>query len=289
LKPFRGIEKLARMACVAIEQALAGAASEYAPTVPLLLCVAESSRAGRLEDLDQQLFARIESLLNVRFNSRSEVIPQGRIAFGVALRRASEMISSQEASDVLICGADSLIHWPTLEQYEDSGRLLSAENSNGFIPGEASGCVIVARRSAQKPNLTIAGIGLSQEAASIHTEEPLRGDGLTRAVKSALEDARCPLDSLDFRITDLSGEHYYFKEAALALARCLHVRKEEFDLWHPAECIGETGSAIGPIMIGVAEAAARKGYAPGPGILCHAGNDDGERAAIVMRSRGIDE
>ena len=89
---------------------------------------------------------------------------------------------------------------------------------------------------------------------------------------------------MDFRITDISGEQYGFKEASLALSRLLRVRKEEFDIWHPADCIGEVGAAALPCMLGVALFAARKGYAPGPAILCHLGNDDGKRAALVVRT-----
>jgi len=88
---------------------------------------------------------------------------------------------------------------------------------------------------------------------------------------------------MSWRIADLSGEQYYFKEAALALQKTLRRRQEAMDLWHPAECIGETGSAIGPAMLGVAAAACHKQYAPGPQILLHTANDAGERAAIVAR------
>ena len=61
-----------------------------------------------------------------------------------------------------------------------------------------------------------------------------------------------------------------------------HKRKEEFDIWHPADCIGEVGAAALPCMLGVALFAARKAYAPGANILCHLGNDDGKRAALVL-------
>ena len=91
------------------------------------------------------------------------------------------------------------------------------------------------------------------------------------------------MHDLDFRITDNSGEQYYFKESALALSRNLRQRKTAFDIWHPADCIGEVGAAIGPCVLGIALAAARKGYAPGPGVLCHFANDDGERAALMLR------
>ena len=121
------------------------------------------------------------------------------------------------------------------------------------------------------------------EPAAIGTELPLRAEGLTTAIKNALTDAGCELHELDFRITDLSGEQYYFKEAALALGRIVRVHKEEFDVWHPAECIGEVGAVAGLAALVLAHSACRKGYAPGPGILCHAANDSGERAAAVLR------
>jgi len=129
----------------------------------------------------------------------------------------------------------------------------------------------------------MTGSTLATEQATIEKEEPLRGAGLSLAINQSLQDAGCEMHDIDFRITDISGEQYYFKEAALALSRTLKGRKEEFDIWHPAECIGEVGSAIGPTMLAVAEAAGRKAYAPGPAMLVHAANDAGERAAVVTR------
>ena len=109
----------------------------------------------------------------------------------------------------------------------------------------------------------------------------MRADGLTQAIKNGLRAAGCALHNLDFRISDVSGEQYYFKEAALALGRILRERKEQFDLWHPAECIGETGAAIGIVCLAVALASIEKGYAPGRGLLVHTSGDSGQRAAIV--------
>ena len=91
---------------------------------------------------------------------------------------------------------------------------------------------------------------------------------------------------MDFRITDLSGEQYYFKEAALALSRTLRQRKEEFDLWHPAECTGEQGAVAGAAVIAMADAACRKAYTKGPNILSHMANDAGQRAALALQFRG---
>jgi 3-oxoacyl-[acyl-carrier-protein] synthase-1 len=104
-----------------------------------------------------------------------------------------------------------------------------------------------------------------------------------QAFRSALLEAGCGLHELDLRITDVSGEQYYFKEAALALGRVMRQRKEEFDIWHAAECTGEIGAAAGPVALALADAACHKAYAPGPNILFHASNDGGERTAAIFR------
>ena len=92
---------------------------------------------------------------------------------------------------------------------------------------------------------------------------------------------------MDFRVTDNSGELYYFKEAALALSRTLKKRKEEFDIWHPAECTGEIGAASGVVVITTVRIACLKGYAKGPNVLAHWANDDGQRAALALRFRVV--
>jgi 3-oxoacyl-[acyl-carrier-protein] synthase-1 len=175
-----------------------------------------------------------------------------------------------------------LLTGPTLTSFENQGRLLTAGNSNGFIPGEAASAILVARATSGH-HLQIDGLGFATENAAIDKEEPLRGDGLMRAILASLRDAGRAMHEMDFRIVDVSGEQFYFKEAALALARTMHVHKEEFDIWHPAESIGETGSAVGPALIAVAAASAKNAYAPGTNALFHFANDAGKRAAIVAR------
>jgi len=134
----------------------------------------------------------------------------------------------------------------------------------------------------QEPQLICAGIGFGVEEAHIDSEEPLRADGLCIAIKEALEDASCDMGDMDFRIADLSGEQYYFKEAALAVLRLLRKRKQEFDIWHPADCVGEVGSALAAVMLVYLKAACEKGYSEGNNILAHLGNGDGKRSAMVL-------
>ncbi len=287
-QPWRGLPKLVHMAVPAIRECLAHIGSVRPEQVPLLLGVAEKERPGRLEGLDDQLFAEIQNELGVRFHHRSGVIAKGRVAGAVALGAARELIYSEKLPFCLIAGVDSYLISATLAAYEEKSRLLTSQNSNGFIPGEAAAAILVSASPSPhvpaSPSLVCLGIGTGQEEATIDSEEPLRADGLVQAFKAAFTDAGCGFEQVDYRLTDANGEQYWFKEAALAMTRAMRVRKENFYLWHVCDCIGETGAASAPVSIGYALAASRKQYAAGPGALCHFGTDAGERMALVLRS-----
>lgn len=281
---WRGRAKLAKMAAMAIGECLEGMPRAEWAHIPLLLCVAEPERPGRQQGLDDRLFLDIQQELDAHFAPESAIVAHGRVSVAIALAQARKLIHAGKPRQVLIAAADSLLTWPTLCVYEREARLLTARNSNGFMPGEAGAALLVGPPRGKNP-LLCTGIGFGIEHAHIDSGEPLRADGLATAIKGALADAGCALHDLDYRITDLSGEQHYFKEAALALSRVMRQRKEMFDIWHPAECIGETGAAAGICAIAVASAAAGKAYAPGPGILVHLANDGGQRAAAVLNFR----
>ena len=280
-----GLSKLAKMAAGAIEDALQGLEKEQWRHLPLLLCVAEPERPGRTDGLDDQLLLQIQTELGVQFSATSKLLRHGRVAVAVALAQARTLMRSTPGSGVLIVGVDSLISKPTIDHYERGQRLLTEANSNGFIPGEGAGALWVGRASQKTAHLFCTGIGFSREPAVINSGEPLRAQGLTEAIKASVDDAGRQFPDLDFRITDNSGEYYYFKEASLALLRLLRESKETFDIWHPAECTGEVGAVSGVSVITAAVYACRKGYSPGPTILAHWSNDLGQRAAVTMEYR----
>ena len=283
-QPWRGRTKLVKMAAMAISECLADPNAQADPAkTPLLLCVAEAERPGRLAGLDDELFHEIQDELGFRFQEKSAVIPQGRVAGAVALYQARKLIHEQGIKRALIAGTDSLLVGPTLMAFQERDCLLTSQNSNGFIPGEAAAAIVVgAPLKDDKPRLHCRGMGFGVEKATVESEIPLRAEGLSTAIKGAVTDAGCTLGATDFRITDLSGEQYYFKEAALALGRTLRERKEFYDIWHPADCIGEIGASIGPASVIALNDALKKDYAPGPKILNHSGSDNGKRAALIM-------
>ncbi len=290
-QPWRGIPKLVKMLAMVLRECI-GSNTDFAfAKVPILLCLADESRPGRMNDLDRQVFEGVQEELGISFHGRSGIIAQGRAGVATALRQAGELIHGEHFPDVIIAGVDSLLSWPALKAFEEKERLLTSRNSNGFIPGEAAAAVRVQPAKSGQTGLLCTGLGFGREKAAVKAEDiPLRADGLVTAIRGALAAAGCDLGATDFRITDVSGEQYYFKEAALALTRILRQRKEIYDIWHPADCIGEVGAAIGPAMLSVLLAAMRKGYAPGRNVLVHAGSDNGLRSAMVLEYQaGRDE
>jgi 3-oxoacyl-[acyl-carrier-protein] synthase-1 len=229
--------------------------------------------------------------MTLGFASGSRIFTYGRIAVARALAHTRALLGQPQVGQVLIVAADSLINWPALNHYGQKGRLLTSHNTNGFMPGEGAGALLVRRpaQSSGAAELVCTGIGFGEEKAHIDSDEPLRARGLETAIKAALQDAGTQMHDMDFRITDVSGEQYYFKEAALALSRTLRQRKEEFDHWHPAQYTGEAGALAGVSVIALADAACRKGYTKGPGILAHMGIDAGPRAALALRFTANDQ
>jgi len=281
---IRGRAKLLRMALLALDECLEQARGELTPDVPLIVCLPEAARPGSMGGLDGSFLADLRRQAGLRDDARgtSTVISAGRVGVALALRHARDLMA-RGLDACAIIGVDTLLIAGTVAHYGAAGRLLTDRNSDGFIPGEAAAALLLMSPRRQRHGLSVSGLGVGQEPAPIDSELPLRGDGMTSAVKAALADAGVGYEMVDYRIADVSGEQYRFKEVTLALARSMRVRKAELDLWHPAECVGEVGAAVGPMMLAIATTAGAKGYAPGPGALLHLSGDDSQRAAILCR------
>ena len=283
MQPWRGKTRLLKMAASAIRECLDNDGGIVPASTPLLLCMPELPRPGRLVTDDDAFFHELEHELGFSFHRQSRAIASGHVSVGVALQQARQLFRELRVEHVLIAAADSLLAAPTLSHYEKNERLLTSTNSDGFIAGEAGAALVVEpfcpRRVGQ---LLCRGLGFAVEGAVIDSDKPLRGDGLTEAIKQALRDAGCGESVLQFKIIDASGGQYAFKEATLAFGRLDRTKRTEFDVWHPADCIGEVGAVIGLVMIAVLKSACEKGYSKGSDVLLHVGNDDGRRSSMIF-------
>jgi 3-oxoacyl-[acyl-carrier-protein] synthase I len=286
---WRGVTKLAKMAASAVRECIDTMAKPPKPDrpIPLILVIAEEERPGRLPGLGGPLLFSVEREIGLKFHPDSSVMAQGRVGGAMGLLRAQKLIEEQGHSHVILCGVDTFLTGPTLSLYDERARLLTSRNSDGFIPGEAAAAVALASsQSAEGCTLTCRGLGFAREQATVESDRPLRAEGMALALRSALEAAGIGLEKVDYRISDLSGEQYRFKEVSLATTRIRRDHRVGFGVWHPADCIGEVGAAALPSMLVLLHHGARKRYLPGPTFVAFLSNDDDKRAAVVLSAQG---
>src|SRR5712671_1335264 len=104
----RGLKRLAKMAALVLEECLAEIPRADWAHLPLMLCVAEQDRPGRVAGLDSQLLPQIERELGARFSEKSLIVPHGRVSVGAALVQARKLIETNAAPYVVIAATDSL-------------------------------------------------------------------------------------------------------------------------------------------------------------------------------------
>jgi 3-oxoacyl-[acyl-carrier-protein] synthase-1 len=279
-----GETRLAHLAAGAIVEAM-DAIPEARGRTALVLCLPEAERPGRPIADDHAFLRRIAEIVEVVPHARSRVVAHGRPSGHVALQQARRLIGSGEAPFVLIAGVDSYLTIGAVGYYLGDDRLLVPDNPDGFIPGEAAAAILLGPPGSGR--LSFVGLGLTRETATIYNDGdlPLRGDGMTAAYQSALAETGIEMNQVGYRIADLPGEKYWFRQSALASLRLVRGAHGFQDLWSPGESLGNVGAAIVPIMVGLAYDAARKGYSAGNPVLVEASSDSGACGAALFSAR----
>jgi 3-oxoacyl-[acyl-carrier-protein] synthase-1 len=280
---FIGERRLAHMAAAAILEAF-DPVPDARGTAALILCVAEEDRPGRVAPDAARLAARIAEITGIASPHRTRIVAHGRPSGHVALDQARRLLADRRPY-VMIVGVDSYLTATTVNHYLGQARVLTSSNSNGFIPGEAAAAVLCARGGGG--TLRLFGLGLAREQACIYNpaDLPLRGDGMTAAYGAALDETGIAITRVGYRIADLIGEQYWFKQTALASVRLTREHIDFQDLWSPGESLGNIGAAVVPVMIGMAWTAAARGYAAGNPVLIEASSDSGACASAIFAAR----
>jgi len=280
---WEGIGKLADLVAPAIWECLEAAKPEGSASIPILLGVAPLDRPHRLPRLDEEILDEIEWRLKLPHHPQSAVIAMGNVSGLVALAHARKMIDRRLSRYCVVAGVDSFLQQEVVEAYMGQRRIMTKTNSNGFFPGEAGAAVLVgATGSSKTKELKVSGMGFGHEEATIASDSPTRGVGMTGACRDALGEADIAMHEISCRNTDLNGEHYKFKEAMFAQGRLLKKRAAGREVWHVAECIGEIGAVHVPCALGLSLYSGEKSFAPGPKMLCQFSGDGPERAACVV-------
>lgn len=279
-KRWTGTRKLLEMACMAIQECMNSVDIDDFSNVALILCVSELDRPGRHAGLGQEFFDGIQRALGVTFHPESVIIARGKVGGANAIEYARSLMESG-LHQCIVAGVDSLLTAQTLASLDDRRLLLTVDNSDGLIPGEAAAAVLFEKDDGDT-GFSVLGIGFGHEQATLESGEPLRAEGLVHAFKQALREATLNFADIDYRLSDANGIQYGFKEGTLALARCMRPVKQVFDVWNVADCVGEIAAATVPLHIGYAHKAFSSGFAPGKTAICHLSNFGFERAALIL-------
>src|SRR5262249_736976 len=138
-----------------------------------------------------------------------------------AIEIARSILAEPGESACLILAADSLIDARVLHWLDTTHRLKTSERTDGVIPGEAACLAVVSKGPRSDEHVSVLGVGVATEPATVFNEEPFRADGMTAALHGALQEAGLALHDVDFRLSDVAGESYAFEELVLAQTRLM--------------------------------------------------------------------
>ena len=212
---------------------------------------------------------------------RSHFFVGGPCAAYEAIEAARHLLAQRQTTAVMVAAADSLISGRVLLDWSRQRRLLTRDNSDGLIPGEAAAALVLTQR-APTPLGYVLAIGFGLESGLLSNDEPLRSQGIVQAARAALADCGLDMHDIDLRLSDAAGESYSFREQALAVLRTLRTNKRSFPLARAASSLGHTGVAAGLCNLVLALNAARARRFPGRRAIAYTADDSGKRAALIL-------
>ena len=285
-KPSGRFSALAR---IALSECLQVAALEPSRTA-LFLGVPENARVDEFRDwFGDDLYDLLEKRIVRPFHASSALLPYGNTSTFAALARARAVLEQGLVDTCVVGGVDSLVNTVDLNRLERAWRLHREGESTGLVPGEGAAFIAVTaeKRTREKAVLgVIAGLGLDTEdpETTVLSDGHPTGAGLQRAFEKAVLDADMTESAIGLRVSDLNGERYGSMDSLLAMSRFYRTIRDGLPIWHPAECVGETGAAAGALLIQVACHAFIGGYSPSNTVMCETSSESGRRSACVIQS-----
>jgi 3-oxoacyl-[acyl-carrier-protein] synthase-1 len=228
-----------------------------------------------------QLFA---AQTDSRFDmSRSAAVDEGRAGALIAIARAAQAIRSGQATFILAGAIDTYRDLYVLGTLDLEQRVKSKLNHDGFIPGEGAGFLLLASGEAAiqaglKPLARLTRAALDEEHGHMYSETVYRGEGLARTLAQLFSsgDVQAPVAEV---FSSMNGESHWAKEWGVGYIRNRSAFLEDVAIQHPADCFGDTGSACGPLLVGLAALGMRDGYRRSPSLV-YCSSDRGPRVAL---------
>ncbi len=214
----------------------------------------------------------------------SMVFAQGRAAAMLAAQAALACLAGGKHDYALLGGVDTYLDLMLLAQLDQEDRVLAEGVMDGFAPGEGAAFLLLCsdRAAAAAGHKAVARLhapGISSEPGHRYSDEPYTGDGLANAVRDALPAAGGkPVKTI---YSSLNGENIGAKEWGVAFSRNHEAFDPQAVLEHPADCIGDTGAAAGPLLIAMAATGLSQRLLTSP-VLVYCSSDGPHRGAVCV-------
>ncbi len=258
--------------------------------ISLFLALAEERPGWNNNDI-QTLNNELHRLsLPIKFKT-IELFPIGHAAGLIALNMAITWIKNRRTEMCIVLGVDSYLDFETIQWLDMNRQLANAYNRGAFFPGEGAGAVVIAStkmltRYKLDSLAIIRRSAVSSETKRIKTETLCLGEGLTECVQEAVKVLRLPDEAVDGIICDINGERYRAEEWGFVILRCADAFVDPTVYDMPATCWGDVGAASGPLFIGLAVTAGKRGWAKGNRYMIWNSSERGERAAVLIELNG---
>ena len=275
------------MAIAAVREACARLTSSDA--IPLLLAMPDIQ-----EDTDglSPIVNEIESNCQPWIKAeKSRSIYSGRAAGMEAIDFVFRLLNDEQHKYVMVGGSDSYQDYDRITPLAEEDRLLEEENMDGFAPGEAASFILLTSDPtlAMVRNDHIVAIkppGLANEIGHLYSNEPYKGEGLDQAFKKALTQ----LEQSDIHsiYSSMNGENHWAKEFGVAYIRNKASFSDTVNIKHPADVLGDVGSATGSVLIALA-AEDLFTNTQANSHLVYSSSDTARRGAIVIEKLSVTE
>ncbi len=239
------------MAIAAVREACALQTTEQ--PIPLLLAMPDVQEDMEgLSPMVDNIEANCSPWVSV---AKSRSLYTGRAAGMEAIDYAFRLQNDVASKFVIIGGSDSYQDYDRITPLADEERLLEEGNMDGFAPGEAASFILL----TPEPELALvreghiialSPPGIANEPGHLYSQEPCRGEALDQAFKKALQHhQQADIHSI---YSSMNGENHWAKEFGVAFIRNKATFLETVKTEHPADVLGDVGSATGSLLIALA-------------------------------------
>lgn len=260
------------------------------------LCLPERFDPERADERGRYARRRLEStiigpLIERGYDVITRTITMGHAGFGHAAREVGSMLESRRLDVAILIGVDSYYDPFVLEELFEEQRVLDSIWREAFVPGEAASAVVlaapdVARELGVRPLATLDSVATNEEVATPDNDVGLLGLGLSRPAVAVVKRLKEEKRTLDWWISDATGEPFRVQELQLVWPRAAHLAMtEEGKLDLLPSYLGDIGAATMPTAMALAIEGLSRGDPRGRTCLLTGSSHGGERGVVLVSDR----